>query len=132
MKKGGGGRGWGVSRTKSLRLCCAAELSEGTSFHTGSAVLVQTDTACSILHLRFAETDRDSKLSLRERFTFHVMENLSVRCLFCDRQPKNMMTLRLKLVLSMTGNYINQNVIITRLLSSPQDAKEKMESGEQR
>lgn len=56
MKRGGGGGGWGVSRTKSLWLCCAAELSEGTSFHTGSAVLVQTDTACSILHSRFAET----------------------------------------------------------------------------
>lgn len=78
MKRGGGGRGWGVSRTKSLRLCCAAELSEGTSFHTGSAVLVQTDTACSILHSQFAETDSESsysKLSLRESFTFHVMEN---------------------------------------------------------
>lgn len=50
MKRGGGGRGRGVGRTKSLRLCCAAEPSEGTSFHTGSAVLVQTDTACSISH----------------------------------------------------------------------------------
>lgn len=58
MKRGGGGRGWGVGRTKSLRLCCAAELSGGTSFHTGSAVLVQTDTACSILHSRFAETEQ--------------------------------------------------------------------------
>lgn len=135
MKRGGGGAGWGVSRTKSLRLCCAAELSEGTSFHTGSAVLVQTDTACSILHSRFAETDwmeLFQTIAERESFTFHVMGNLSVHCLFCDRQPNNMVTIRLKMILSLKGKYINQKVIITRLLSTPQDVKERMDSGEQK
>lgn len=68
MKRGGGGRGWGVSRTQSLWLCCAAELSEGTSFHTGSAVLVHTHT--SYTHGLLKQTESSySKLSLRE---FHM------------------------------------------------------------
>lgn len=41
------------------------------------------------------------------------------------------MILRLKLVLSLMGKSINQKVIIT-LLSNPQDAKERMDSGEQK
>lgn len=41
------------------------------------------------------------------------------------------MILRLKLVLSLMGKSINQKVII-RLLSNPQDAKERMDSGEQK
>lgn len=78
MKRGGGGRGRGVSRTKSLRLCCAAELSEGTSFHTGSAVLVQTDTVCSISHSQSREKNEAgySELSLGE---LHISR---VCCLF--------------------------------------------------